>query len=208
MATCKSGLAVALALALGTAASGCGASVGSSSSSAQAKPTSRRAAPNGAVAAFAWLRPQPAPAGWTAAKLAGGASIAYPPGWRVISGDRGSASAAQIDGRGQYLGYLNLTPRQGQERAAGWASFRVRHNRAEGDRGVRLLAAAGGLRFRSGRGACVRDAYTTASDTRYEEIACLVSGRRASSVVVGAALEQGWPRERPAIELAISAMTT
>jgi hypothetical protein len=205
MATCRTALAGALALAL----SGCGASVRppgtvSPSSASSTRPN----APNAPNAAFAWLRPQPAPADWSSVRLASGAGIDYPPGWRAIPGDRGTVSAATLDRRGRYLGYLNVTPRQGQERAEGWASFRIRHNAAEGDRRVQLEAAAGELRFRSGRGACVHDAYTTAAGTRYEEIACLVQGRRESSVVVGAGLESSWPRERTTIERAISALTT
>jgi hypothetical protein len=99
--------------------------------------------------------------------LSSGASIAYPRSWRAIGGDRGTASAALLDPAGRYLGYLNLTPRQGRERAASWASFRVRHNRGEGERAVAMDAEAGGLRFRRATGTCVQDAYTTASGTRY-----------------------------------------
>ena len=164
--------------------------------------------PNAAVAAFAWLRPAPAPAGWARATLAAGVGFAYPPGWKAIAGDRGTATAARLDSAGHYLGYLNLTPRQGGEQVAGWAAFRARHNRAEGERAVRVEDTAAGLRFRTGRGTCVRDAYTTVSGVRYEELACLVSGSRASWVIVGAALQQSWPRERASIETAISAMTS
>ena len=76
--------------------------------------------------------------------------MAYPPGWRARAGDRGTASAALLDGDGHYLGYLNLTPRQGAETAANWPSFRLRHNAGEGDRDVTFDAAAGGLHFRTG----------------------------------------------------------
>jgi hypothetical protein len=70
------------------------------------------------------------------------------------------------------------------------------------------MASATGLRFRSGQGSCVRDAYTTSTNTRYVEIACLVDGRRASSVIVGAALSRRWGEERSVIEQAISAVIT
>jgi hypothetical protein len=164
--------------------------------------------PSAGTDAFAWLRPAPAPPGWLSARLSTGATMAYPPGWHETPGDTGTASAALLDGRGRYLGYLNLTPRQGAETPASWPSFRVRHNAAEGNRDVRLAAAAGGLRFRTGRGTCVRDAYTTSTNTRYVEIACLVVGVHASSVVIGAAPSAHWTQERSVIEQAISALTT
>jgi hypothetical protein len=70
------------------------------------------------------------------------------------------------------------------------------------------LAAATGLRFRSGRGSCVRDAYTTTTSAQFIEIACLVRGPRVASVIVGAAPPQTWTRMSPLIERAISALTT
>jgi hypothetical protein len=205
MATCRRRLGATLALggAVAMVASGCGGGARSPS-----RVVSRFAAVAPARAPFAWLRPRPTPSDWLVARLSSGASIAYPRGWRAIAGDRGTVSAALLDGAGRYLGYLNLTPRQGEERAASWASFRVRHNSAEGERGVALGAEASGLRFRAATGTCVQDAYTTASGTRYEEIACLVAGSRVSTVVVGAAPEPMWPRERATIERAISAMSS
>jgi hypothetical protein len=134
--------------------------------------------------------------------------MAYPPDWHILAGDRGTVSAALLDSHRRYLGYLNLTPRQGAETLASWSAFRLRHNVAEGDRKVKFEAAAGGLRFRTGRGACVRDAYTTAVNARYVEIACLVDGSHATSVVVGAAPRDQWNERQSVIEQGISAMTT
>jgi hypothetical protein len=156
------------------------------------------------VASFTWLREQAAPTGWADARAPDGSVLAHPAGWRQLAGDRGSISAALQDRDGRYLGYLNLTPREGAERAAGWASFRARHNRAEGDRHVQILAGASGLRFRTGSGACVEDSYVTATSARFTEIACLVEGRR-SAVIVGAAPPAQWPAEVPTIERAIAA---
>jgi len=134
---CLLGLA---ALGLG----GCGAGYGAVASS----PVSGHAGSARTVAAtgagFAWLVPAPAPPGWSVARLASGATLAYPPGWHAIHGDRGTASAALFDTAGHYLGYLNLTPRQGAESPTGWASFRVRHNRAEGDTHVVIAEARAG----------------------------------------------------------------
>jgi hypothetical protein len=138
-------------LTLMTAASGCGASTSAPPSSAGVATTQQASAlPNAAVATFAWVRPAPAPADWPSARLPTGATIAYPPGWHTIAGDRGTATAGLLDSHGYYLGYLNLTPRQGAERPARWAAFRLSHNAAEGERDVKLEAAAGDLRFRTG----------------------------------------------------------
>lgn len=204
-ATSRAWLACVLAMTV----SGCGAGTSSLPSGAVTRTTSAAGASSSAVAAgFAWLRPAPAPAGWLSARVPSGATIAYPAGWRPVPGDRGTASAGLFDGRGGYLGYLNLTPRQGSETLAGWAAFRLRHNTEEGDTEVKADGAATGLRFRTGRGTCVRDAYTSSARTRYEEIACLVAGRRTASVVVGAAPRERWTEEQSVIEQAISAMTT
>jgi hypothetical protein len=195
-------VAVGMAIALG----GCGTSDKAPRTAAARSKSSSAKAPPGA---FAWLRPAAPPQrGWLTVRLSSGAALAYPRGWRKVAGDRGTATAALLDDRGGYLGYLNLTPRQGHETQATWASFRPRHNAAEGERDETLQASARGLRFRTGRGACVRDAYTTAAGTRYVEIACLVHGRRASSVIVGAAPSRDWPAQAPVIEQAISALAS
>lgn len=166
---------------------------------------SRAAGPSGA---FSWLRPAASPAGWKLARLPSGkAALAYPPGWRAIRTDPGSFSAA-IPGRGGRIrGYLNATPQSGAETLANWASFRPAHNQDEGDSAVRTLASAGGLRFPAGSGSCVIDVYRTVSD-RYREIACLVRGARATTVVVGAAEPAAWPVVAPQLERAIASFST
>lgn len=157
---------------------------------------------------FGWLKPAPAPHGWLGARVPSGATIAFPPDWRLVHGDRGTATAALFDARRHFLGYLNLTPRQGSETESDWATFRVRHNAAEGDSEVRSSGAASNLRFRTGRGTCVRDTYTTSIKARYEEIACLIVGGHAASVVVGAAPVDRWAAQESVIEREISATTT
>ncbi|MGH2868316.1 MAG: hypothetical protein ACRDNK_12215 [Solirubrobacteraceae bacterium] len=107
-----------------------------------------------------------------------------------------------------YVGYLNLTPRQGRETLTNWSSFRVAHNADEGDRQVRILAVGRGLRFRNGHGSCVRDSYLTSSGARYIEIACLVAGSRTAAVIVGAAPPQAWAQVSPSLRWAISAVLT
>jgi hypothetical protein len=130
--------------------------------------------------------------------------LAYPPDWHTVPGDRGSLSAALRDRAGSYVGYLNLTPRQGDERQSSWTAFRIRHNQAEGDRDLRLIAAALKLRLARETAACVQDAYTTSIGTRYVEIACLFGGRRPS-VVVAAAPPGRWALQAQTLERAVSA---
>jgi hypothetical protein len=137
-----------------------------------------------------------------------GATLAYPPGWSRIRSDVDTASAARTGPGEQILGYLNITPQQGQETLANWSQFRVDHNGEEGDRSIITLGAAGGVRFRTGHGSCVRDSYITRSALHYTELACIVAGRRATTVVVGAALTESWARFLPQLKRAISTITT
>jgi hypothetical protein len=157
---------------------------------------------------FSWLRPSAAPARWVGAPIeSGGAILFHPPGWKPIHGDKGTVSFSLRDARGRYRGYLNVTPRQGAERLAGWAAFRTNRNRAEGDRRVRQQAAAEGLRFAGASGSCVIDSYLSrVGSNPYTELACIASGRRYTNVFIGAALSRDWPRLGPVIERAASAL--
>ena len=163
---------------------------------------------SGSASPFSWLRPSAAPAGWQVARIATGATLYYPPGWRPAPGDPGTATAVLLDPARHIGGYLNVTPRQGAEAPATWGEFRVAHNASEGDRDVKREATAAGLRFRDGRGACVRDSYTTVSRARFVELACLVEGARAASVIVAAASPGAWSRLVPQLRRAISAFET
>jgi hypothetical protein len=153
---------------------------------------------------FSWVTPRAAPKGWNVVRIPTGAQLAYPPGWTKTPGDRGTATAALVGAGGRYLGYLNVTPQQGAEKLTGWASFRVSHNAEEGDRDVKRLAAATGLRFLDGTGSCVEDSYTTSVGARYTEIACIVKGPSTTSVIVGAAPPVSWAQVSPQLERAIS----
>jgi hypothetical protein len=158
---------------------------------------------------FAWLRPSPPPRRWSVSRLpAWPASLTYPRNWRVIQTDPGTRSAATRSSTGRIQGYLNASPQQGPETLANWSTFRLDHNREEGDRDVRAVASATGLEFRRGHGSCVVDDYKSSVGHRYREIACIVAGARATTVVVGAAPPADWPRERPLIERSISAFET
>ena len=87
-------------------------------------------------------------------------------------------------------------------------TFRIAHDHEEGDRSVTRLAAGAGLHFLTGRGSCVKDAYISGTAVHYIEIACLVSGPKANSVIVGAAPPSSWSRTSGTIERAISAFRT
>jgi hypothetical protein len=159
--------------------------------------------PRRASGPFAWLRPASPPVGWHVARTPDGAALAYPPGWTAIKTDPGTASVALRGNGGRIDGYLNVTPKQGAETLANWSRFRPQKNRAEGARNVRLLAATSARHFRSARGSCVIDAYTTSVAT-YREIACLVSGPGSSDVVVGAAPARRWQERSAVLERAVS----
>jgi hypothetical protein len=203
--TSKTPILAVLLLAVAAIAAGCGASTTATPAATGTAATivHMTAAPSG----FGWLRPAPAPTDWPTVRIPTGAVMPYPAGWR-IHGDAGTATAVLQDAADRFLGYLNVTPRQGAEALGTWAAFRTRHNADEGDRAVTTLAAATGLRFRTGSGSCVRDAYTTSTGRRYVELACLVQGPRAASVIVGAAPPATWTRTAPLIERAIAAFTT
>jgi hypothetical protein len=156
-----------------------------------------------AAGPFAWLRPAPPPTGWKVARIPLGSTLAYPPGWRPITTDRGTATVALLGARQRIDGYLNATPKQGSETLANWSRFRADHNRGEGSRHVRLVASANDLRFRSGPGSCVIDSYTT-SKAAYREIACLVAGPNSSAVVVAAAPAELWHDQAATLERAVS----
>jgi len=159
--------------------------------------------------AFAWLHPSPAPHGWHSSELPNGAArMAYPPAWKPIRTDPGTVTSALLDDGRDIRGYLNATPQQGSETLANWAAFRPDHNADEGDVELRPIAAARDLQFRSGRGSCLIEDYRTSSGHQYREVACIVAGSQATTVIVGAAPPQDWPRQGPAIERAISSFLT
>jgi hypothetical protein len=158
---------------------------------------------------FSWLDPGAAPGGWSSSPLPDGpARLPLPPGWRRVDGDAGTRTEALRSSAGRITGYLNATPRQGSESAGNWSDFRLEHNRDEGERDVTLLAAAADLRFRAATGSCVLDSYTTESGNRYRELACIVSGASATTVIVGAAPPGRWAAEAPTIEQAINSFIT
>ncbi len=195
---------VATLATLALAVTGCGGGYSGGSSRSTSAPQATIQA-----RAFAWLRPSPAPPAWRTSRLPDGAArLAYPHRWRSIRSDPGTVSAALRSGQGRILGYLNATPQQGAETVSNWSSFRPDHNRDEGDVDVKLVASGTNLRFRGARGSCVVDDYRSSSGRSYREIACIVAGASATTVVVGAGPPAQWPRQGPAIKRAISSFLT
>lgn len=145
---------------------------------------------------------------WPTFRIPDGASMTYPPGWARVHSDPGTATAALVNRHHQFLGYLNITPQQGAETVSNWPAFRPHHDMEEGDRHLRTLEVQRDRRFRTGRGTCVRESYTTQSKASYIELACIVAGRRATTVAVGAAPPGAWKRISPLLERAISSLTT
>jgi hypothetical protein len=161
------------------------------------------------AAAFDWVAPGRLPSAWSALPLPDSpARLPVPAGWHPAHGDPGTQTAELKSADGDIDGYLNATPQQGDETLANWSEFRVDHNEEEGDRDVKLLAAAGHLRFPTGTGSCVLDSYLTETGNRYREIACIVAGQSATSVVVAAAPPQRWDAEAAAMQQAVNSFTT
>ena len=168
-------------MALFLALAGCGGG--------QPGPAQGHRAGRPALDGFGWFDPWPAPRTWLRARLADQrATLSYPGSLRPMTGDPATITVGSTSRSGEVLVYLNVTPRQGDETLRDWPSFRVNHLREEGQTGVRVDDVSPPLDFRSGRGRCVIDKYTTkVRDNHYREIACYVQGAHAASVLVAAA---------------------
>ena len=137
---------------------------------------------------FAWLTSTAPPTTWTRLTLpAGLGSLAVPPRFHSVPGDKGTASLAFLGADDTYLGYLNVTPRQGDERLAGWAAFRLAHLRGDGTISATQDGAVQSVRTGQSLRSCVTDDYVTeVGHHRFHEVACLVTTASAVSVVVAA----------------------
>jgi hypothetical protein len=153
-----------------------------------------------------------APTGWNHFDVPvsdGVATLGFPPQFAPFAGDQGTASAAVRDTTGQIVGYLNITPRQGDERLRGFAAFRVHRLADEHDQSVHLEAAAEGLALHGGHRSCVLDDYVTRiGHHHYRELACFVVGRRGgAAVVVAAATDADWGHFEPQLQRAVASFT-
>ena len=187
------GLALAAAI-IAIVAAGCGAAAGRDTPAATATVPASASVPASTTV----------PVGWSSMRLPSGAILPYPPGFRPIAGDPGSASAAVFDAGGTIRAYLNATPATPDETLAGWTSFRLRHIAGDGDHDIRMLASRTDVARGAGRESCVVDRYTT-SRTSYRELACIVlPGHGARGyVLVAAAQPAAWAREHASLALAL-----
>jgi hypothetical protein len=141
-----------------------------------------------AMSAFGWLAATEPPATWhQVAGPSGLGSLSVPPRFRRIRGDPGTISAALLGPGGNYLGYLNVTPRQGAEQLQGWAAFRLAHLRQDDASSVRRDAAITSVGTSTARRSCVIDDYVTkVGHHHFHEVACLIVTGSFGSVVVAA----------------------
>jgi hypothetical protein len=188
------GARVTLAICCALAVGGCASANRSSSG-----------VPNGTVA-FEGIEPVEPPSGWLRLMTpAGDAVLTYPPSFRPVRSDPGSVSVAVGAAPHVYVGYLNVTPRQGAEQPHGFSAFRIGRLGDE-DTAVHEIAASENVAFAGAVGSCVNDEYRTrVGDNHYEEITCLVSGQRTQYVIVAAALFADWDRFAPTLRTALAA---
>jgi hypothetical protein len=205
------GAGAVIAAAIAVSVAGCGGAVGGGGAAGGGSAAGGGGAAGGGrarakpVAFKRVASPETVPAGWGRLRVPSGAVLPYPAGWRRLDGDPGSATAALLNADGTIRDYLNVTPADRDETVGGWARFRLRHNRSEGDRDVRLITTETAAVLGHRRRACVIDDYAT-TRSRYRELACVVvpaDGRRAT-VLVAAAQPKAWAREQPAFDLAFN----
>jgi hypothetical protein len=155
---------------------------------------------------FDWFVPGPPPTGWKHVALpAGSATMFYPARFERTAGDPGTVTAQIQNAAGLTIGYLNATPRQGNETLDNWADFRLDHQHDE-ETHIRSEARVSRLAFRGGTGSCVIDNYLTPQGSHpYREIACYVVGGRGASVIVASAPPALWSTVGPELEQAVSA---
>ena len=191
--------AAALTAALSLALFGCASSPAPSADGDGAAPAT-------APAGFSWFRPGPAPGAWLRASLSGHrATLSYPGSLRPEHGDPGTVTVGSTARSGQVLVYLNVTPKQGGETLHNWPGFRAEHLREDGQSAVHLDGVSGPLTFRGGHGRCVVDNYTTDTHhNHYNEIACIVQGAHATSVLVAATSTAAWRANRALLEKVVS----
>ena len=88
---------------------------------------------------------------------------------------------------GTYLGYLNVTPHQGNETLQDWAAFRLSHLLGDDATTVHEDGMVRSLRTANGARSCVTDDYvTTIGHHHFHEVACYVMNDSVGSVVVAA----------------------
>jgi hypothetical protein len=156
-------------------------------------------------AVFKGITPGQPPPDWGQVTTpSGDATLAYPLSFRPVRSDPGSVTVAAGTAPHAYDGYLNVTPRQGDEQLHGFAAFRLDRLRDE-DTAVHEIAASENVAFLGAVGSCVNDDYRTrVGDNHYEELACLIVGRRSEYVIVASARFREWNRFAPTLRTALA----
>ena len=137
---------------------------------------------------FGWLASATPPATWARLTVPSGlGTLSSPSGFRVVHGDPGTLSVALLNSAGTYLGYLNVTPHQGDETLQDWTAFRLSHLRDDDAVSVHEDAAVQSVQTAAAVRSCVADDYvTTVGHHHFHEVACYVTSGFVGSVVVAA----------------------
>ena len=140
------------------------------------------------LGSFGWLASTTPPATWARLAVPSGlGTLSSPPGFRTVDGDPGTLSVALRNSAGTYLGYLNVTPRQGDETLQDWTAFRLSHLLGDDAVSVHEDATVQSVRMATTDRSCVTDDYlTTVGHHQFHEVACYVASGSVSSVVVAA----------------------
>lgn len=140
------------------------------------------------LGSFGWLASTAPPATWSRLTVPSGLGTLFsPPGFRTVDGDPGTLSVVLRNSVGTYLGYLNVTPRQGHETLQDWTAFRLSHLLGDDAVSVHEDAAVRSVRTTGAVRSCVTDDYvTTVGHHHFHEVACYITSGSIRSVVVGA----------------------
>ena len=128
---------------------------------------------------FGWLASSTPPATWARLTVPSGlGTLASPPGFRTVDGDPGTLAVALVNSVGTYLGYINVTPRQGPETLQDWAAFRLTHLKGDDAVSVHEDAMVQSVRTAAAVRSCVIDDYvTTVGHHQFHEVACYMNQR-------------------------------
>jgi hypothetical protein len=140
------------------------------------------------LASFGWLASSTPPPTWARLTVPSGLGTLHsPPGFRTVHGDPGTLSVALRNSAGIYLGYLNVTPRQGPETLQDWAAFRLTHLRGDHAVSVHEDAIVQSVRTAAAMRSCIIDDYvTTVGHHEFHEVGCYVMRGSVDSVIVAA----------------------
>jgi hypothetical protein len=147
-----------------------------------------QAASSSTLGSFGWLTSTTPPTSWAKITVPSGVgTLSSPPGFRTVHGDPGTLSVALLNSVGTYLGYLNVTPHQGDETLQNWTAFRLTHLLDDDAVSVHEDTAVQSVRIAGAVRSCVIDNYvTTVGHHHFHEVACDVTSGSVSSVVVAA----------------------